>query len=183
MKSLYPSSASELIYFQLRNHNSRKRCKLLLSVKWELSHTGFYLAHHCSLVPRHLSNTVATAAEEMPSGKTSVRSCQLFGLQIATVIRNIAEQRSNQLRNRQQAWHVAPVSLQPPLGPGEKSGSVKASPLTPTREESWKNWTTTWGVLWSLPCQIRGMWIQAHKKSKDAVGSNLQDDKRRQIHN
>lgn len=27
------------------------------------------------------------------------------------------------------------------------------------------------------------MWIQAHKKSKDAVGSNLPEDKRRQICN
>lgn len=64
-----------------------------------------------------IAATAAGAAEEMPSGQTYVCSYQLFGLKIATVICNTAEQLSNQLRYRQQTWHAAPVSLQPPLGP------------------------------------------------------------------
>jgi len=64
--------------------------------------------------------TAAGAAEEMPSGQTYVRSYQLSGLRIATVICNTAEQLSNQLRYMQQTWHAAPASLQPPLGPRKK---------------------------------------------------------------
>lgn len=62
---------------------------------------------------------MAIAAEEMPNRQTYVCPYQLFGLKITTVICNIAEQLSNQLRYRQENWHAAPVSLQPPLGHGK----------------------------------------------------------------
>lgn len=62
-----------------------------------------------------------------------------FWTQIATALCNIAEQLSNQLRYRQQTWHAAPVSLQPPLGHRKKSSTVETLPLTPSRQEFWKN--------------------------------------------
>ena len=31
------------------------------------------------------------------------------------------------------------------------------------------------GVRWSLPCQIRGTWMQAQRKSREAEGSNLEE--------
>lgn len=36
-----------------------------------------------------------------------------------------------------------------------------------------KAFDPTWGIFWSRPCQIRGMWLHAHKKSRAEDGSSL----------
>lgn len=46
-----------------KNSSVEERCSPLLSVQWELLHTGFYLAHGCSLLTRSLMDIVATLRE------------------------------------------------------------------------------------------------------------------------
>lgn len=46
-----------------KNSSVEERCSPLLSVRWELLHTGFYLAHGCSLLTRSLMDIVATLRE------------------------------------------------------------------------------------------------------------------------
>lgn len=46
-----------------KNSSVEERCSPLLSVRWELLHTGFYLAHGCSLLTRSLMDIVATLLE------------------------------------------------------------------------------------------------------------------------
>lgn len=33
----------------------------------------------------------------------------------------------------------------------------------------------TWGIFWSRPCQMRGMWLHAHRKSRADDGSSLKN--------
>lgn len=129
----------------------------------------------CRHLPDALSISTAAAEQQRQPGLEEATGCGVPVLAPALRLRQDQVRQANELRGLDPQHELLSPLLQqaPTHQPQDSTGSLHRHPTlrggcTPR---------PACGVRWSLPCQTRGTWTQAQRKSKEVEGSNLEGSK------